>query len=80
MWLWIVIGLSVLVLIVVVIAFFCIKKSKKQQQMNAIIYGSGVSHDGDLIEKDLTGKGLNRSSQFSDHEDIMRETSTPQGY
>ncbi len=44
--------------------------------MNAILYAgnSGVGHDGDLIEKDLSGKGGYRKGQFSDHDDIMRET------
>mgnify|MGYP000845993173 CR=1 FL=1 len=41
--------------------------------MNAILY-SNVGHDGDLIEKDLSGKGDTRTNHFSDHEDIMRET------
>ena len=27
-----------------------------------------------MIEKDLSGKGDNRTSQFSDHDDIVRET------
>ena len=42
--------------------------------MNAIIYGAGIGHDGDLVEKDLSGKGANRTSQFADHEEILRES------
>lgn len=79
MWLWIIIGLSCLVLIVIIIAFYYSRKAKKQAEMNAIIYGAGVGHDGDLIEKDLSGKGKHRSSQFTDHEDIVRETMSPRG-
>ena len=42
--------------------------------MNAIIYGAGIGHDGDLLEKDLSGKGAYRSSQAADFDDLRRET------
>ena len=74
MWLWIVIALGALLLIFIVIAFYYCRKSQKQDDVNAILYAQGVGHDGDLIEKDLSGKGQARASQFADHSDIMRET------
>ena len=74
-WLWLVIALLLIILVVGGIAFYYRKKSQRAAEMNAILYGAGVSaHDGDMIEKDLTGKGKNRTTQFSDHEEIMRET------
>jgi len=42
--------------------------------MNAVIYGAGIGHDGDLVETDLSGKGKNRTSQFSDHDELMRDS------
>lgn len=74
-WLWLVIALLILIMIVICIALYYRKKAKRQQEMNAIIYGAGIGHDGDLVEKDLSGKGgKHRQSQFNDHADIMRET------
>jgi len=61
-------------LIVVCIALYYRRKAQRQKEMNAIIYGAGIGHDGDMIETDLSGKGKNRHSQFTDHEDLMRET------
>lgn len=74
MWLWIVIALVILIILVLLIACYYRRKAKQQKEMNAIIYGAGIGHDGDLIEKDVSGKGANRTSQFTDHEELMRET------
>ena len=83
MWLWIIIALLVVIMIVVCIALYYRRKAQRQKEMNAIIYGAGIGHDGDLVEKDLSGKGgKHRQSQFNDHADIMRETmigDTPDG-
>ena len=68
MWLWIVIGLSILVLIVAGVAFYFYRKSKKTNEFNAMLYGQvpGTSgeglvipggkvpgHSGDMIEQDV---------------------------
>jgi len=57
MWLWIIIALLVVIMIVVCIALYYRRKAQRQKEMNAIIYGAGIGHDGDLVEKDLSGKG-----------------------
>lgn len=73
MWLWIVIAMGILLLIFVAIAYYYCRKSKKQDDVNAILYSNGHVAGGDMIEKDLMAK-QGSSSQFSDHADIMRET------
>ena len=62
MWLWIVIGLSILIFLVLCIACYYRRRARQQANVNAIIYGAGIGHDGDLVEKDLSGKGGFRSS------------------
>ena len=73
MWLWIVTGLAVFfILVLLIVLYYC--RQKQRSELNAIIYQTG--HSGDMIEKDLSGKGDARTSQFADHQDIMRETFT----
>lgn len=73
MWLWIVIGLSALILILLAISMYYFRKSRKQNEFNAMLYAQTPGEKADLI-----GEDVHRTSQFQDHEDIMREVD-PEG-
>ena len=48
-WLWIVIGLAVLVLIFFLVCCYYRRKAKKTEEFNAMLYATPVANDGDMI-------------------------------
>ena len=48
-WLWIVIGLAVLVLIFFLVCCYYRRKAKKNVEFNAMLYATPATHDGDMI-------------------------------
>ncbi len=86
MWLWIVIGLSVLLLIVLAVAVYYCRKAQKKDDLNAIIYAQTPGEatpfkGGNNMERDLEREiygsqpsGQNGMNPFSDHADMMRES------
>ena len=77
MWIWIIIGMGVVLLILVFFAvYFCIK-NRKMNKAAALQYANGAGNDGELLEKDgenYGGKGAKRVNQFEDHQDLMEST------
>ena len=78
MWIWIIIGMSVVLLILVFFAvYFCIQ-NRNMNKWAAQQYANGAGDDGsNLLDKDSNdygGKGAKRVNQFEDHKDLMEST------
>ena len=74
-WIWIIIGMGVVLLLAIFCAIYYCMQSRKKDKWAAIQYANG--RDGDLIEKDVekyAGKGDRRVNQFDDHQELMQSS------
>ena len=79
LWIYIIIGLGVLILIAIFFAIYYCMQSKKKDKWAAIQYAYTPDNDGDLIEKDVekeayAGQGrptIERSVQIIEDEPVQ---------